>query len=262
MMKKRKKILCITFIVLFISIALYIVALSIRNYIREKKMMEVYQGMKVTWYGDSLTQMYFYCGEVDRYFGFDGQNSGVNGSLITMINGSSLCAPTRMNCGDEEDIAPDSAIIFIMAGVNDWIYSMPMGDVEKTFNDTQKGILTNDTFAGACNQMFYYLKEHYPNAQIIVLGTPPADGTYAKLFDGAGSMYNKLGLTSVEYGDTLCEVAQMWGIDNINIGRKLDWNSDNIMEYCVDGIHFNQDKGSVEVAKEIIKFMKKMNGVI
>ena len=45
-------------------------------------------------------------------------------------------------------------------------------------------------------------------------------------------------------------------------GRKLDWNSDNIMEYCVDGIHFNQDKGSVEVAKEIIKFMKKMNGVI
>ena len=149
-----------------------------------------------------------------------------------------------------------------MAGVNDWIHSIPIGDVQKTFEDTQKGILTDDTFAGACNQMFYYLRELYPNAQIIVLGTHFADGTYAKLFDGAGGIYNKQGLTSVEYGDVLCEVAQLWGIDNINIGRELSWNSGNIMEYCIDGIHFNQEKGSVEAAKVIIKFMKKLNGVM
>lgn len=261
-MKKRKKIWRMAFIMLFTLAAFYAAALIVRNHIREKKMMEVYQGMKVTWYGDSLTQMYYYCSAVDEYFGFDGHNSGINGSLITRAAGNSLCEPTRMQCGDEEDIAPDSAIIFIMAGVNDWIYSMPLGDVEQTFYDTQNGVLTNDTFAGACNQMFYYLREYYPNAQIIVLGTPPADGTYTKLFDGAGSMYNKLGLTSVEYGDVLCKVAQMWGIDNINIGRELDWNSDNIMEYCVDGIHFNPDKGSIEAAKVIIRFMRKINGLI
>lgn len=260
MKKKRNKFVLLAIVLLILSV-LCITALVVRNHIREKKMMETYQGMKVTWYGDSLTQAYYHCALVDEYFGFTGHNSGMNGTLITRINDSSLCVPVRMHFDEPEDIAPDSAIIFISAGVNDWMYSIPLGDVQQSFEDAQNGILTNDTFAGACNQMFYYLKEFYPNAQVIVLGTHFADGTRIKLFEDTGGIYNKLGLTSVDYGDVFCEVAKLWGINNINIGRELSWNSENVFEYCDDGIHFNEEKGSVEVAKVIIKYMKKLNGV-
>lgn len=223
--------------------------------------IEDYVGLKVTWYGDSLTNQYNYCRIVDRYFKFIGHNSGISDTTITNINDSSMCMPIRMKYDVPEDIAQNSDIIFVMAGINDWTHNIPIGDVEKTFQDAQNGILENKTFAGACNQMFYYLKEGYPEAKIIVLGTPFAYVRKYGLFENTDGIRNELGLTSVDYGDVLCEAASLWGIANMNIGHVLEWNADNIYDYCTDGIHFDAETGSVEAAGVIINFIKGLNEV-
>ncbi len=216
-----------------------------------------YLGLKVTWYGDSLTNQYNYCRLVDRYFHFIGHNSGMNDTTIANINDSSMCVPVRMKYDVEDDIAQDSGIIFVMGGVNDWIHNIPLGDTKKAFEDTQMGILENKTFAGACNQMFYYLREGYPNARIIVLGTSFAYAGKYEIFENTDGVSNELGLSSVDYGKVLCETASLWGIENMNIGEVLAWNQDNIYQYCTDGIHFDIETGSVEAADAIIDFLMK-----
>lgn len=246
-----------------IAVICAILSLLFYRYINEKRAMQYYNLKKVTWYGDSLTQMYFYCSEVDNYFHFIGHNSGMNGTLITNVNTSSMSNKVRMHFEEEvpaeedRNIAVDSDIIFVMGGVNDWNHNAPIGDVEESFANVQKGILDGDTFAGACNMMFYNLKDMYPDARIIVLGTPFVSGKGYGLFKENDGALNDYGLTSVDYGDVLCNVADMWGIDNINIGRCLDWNSENIFNYCSDGMHFDEKTGATVVGKEIIKFLKK-----
>lgn len=237
-------------------------AIVLGNYMEERRILKGYAGMRVTWYGDSLTQQYFHCAMVDEYFGFNGHNSGINDTLITYVNDSSMCVPVRMQYGEVDDIAADSDIIFVMGGINDWLNNMPLGDVEKAFEDTQNGVLENRTFAGACNQMFYYLREMYPDARIIVLGTTFASAENYKKFEGSeDNIHNELGLTSVEYGDVLCETAGLWDIDNINVGRVLVWDDSNVFDYCPDGIHFSKEVGAVEVANSIIRFIKDLEGV-
>lgn len=228
-------------------------------YDKEKKLIDDWFAVKVSWYGDSLTNQYKFCKIVDRYFGFIGHNSGISDTTVASINDSSMCKPIRMQYQDESRLSELSEVIFIMAGVNDWMHNIEMGDAQVSFDNTNKGILEDVSFSGACNQMFYYLKKYYPNARIIVLGTPFCSGEHYDVFKGEDKSFNDLGYTSLDYGRKLCEIASMWGIENINVGDKLDWNQENILQYSEDGIHFNDGEGSEMVAQVIIDYIESLD---
>jgi hypothetical protein len=225
--------------------------------INEKRIMAYYNLKKVTWYGDSITQMYFYCSVVDNYFHFIGHNSGMNGTQITYVNNSSMASSVRMNFESQvTNIADDSEIIFVMGGVNDWNHNAVIGDADASYENAKEGVFDGSTFAGACNMMFANLTEMYPSARIIVLGTPFASGAKYDLFPENNGIYNEQGLTSVDYGDVLCEIADMWGFDNMNIGRVLEWDENNIFDYSSDGMHFDEETGGVAAGNAVIDFLK------
>lgn len=216
-----------------------------------------YQGKTVSWYGDSLTQQYAYCEGVNQYFGFHGKNCGISDTTVYYLGGDSLCEITRMAGGNEYDINPESDYIFVMAGVNDWMNDIPIGNVEESIQKAKQDEFSTEDFSSSVNYMFCNLKKTFPNATIIVLGTPYANGKHYKRFLETDGDLNHLGLSSLDYSDAFCEIATAWGIRNMNIGRVLGWNAENIYEKSPDGIHFSEEIGRGEVANAIIDFLQK-----
>lgn len=204
-----------------------------------------WNGLKAAWYGDSLTELYYHCQIVDEYFGFEGYNCGISGTAVTYTSENAMCLEARMTSG-AKPIPADVDVIFVMAGTNDWCGSAPLGEKTLTYDVEGHLAVDNTTFYGACHQMFHNMTSLYPNAYIIVMGTPfGASNQY--------NVYNSLGLTSLDYGDALCEAASMWGIPSFNIGEMMGINVNNVTdEYALmyEGIHFVE--GGARMAADVI----------
>lgn len=204
-----------------------------------------WNGLKVAWYGDSLTELYYHCSIVNDYFGFEGYNCGIRGTSVTNVNENPMCLVERMSQGDKA-IPADVDAIFIMAGTNDWCGNIPLGDKKLVFDVEGNLRVDNTTFYGACHEMFYNLTRLYPDAYILVMGTPfGASNRY--------DIYNELDLTSMDYGDALCEAAAMWGIPSFNIGEMMGIHVNNVEDskgLMYEGIHFVE--GGARMAADVI----------
>lgn len=204
-----------------------------------------WQGKKVAWYGDSLTELYYHCDIVDEYFDFEGYNCGIRGSNVTYFDEKSLCLSSRMTTPGI-DIPSDVEVIFIMAGTNDWCNNAPLGEKRLTYDEDGHLRVDNTTFYGACHEMFNNLTLMYPDAYILVMGSPfGASNTY--------DIYNDLELTILDYGDALCEAASMWGIPSFNIGEMMGINVNNVEDskaLMYEGIHFVE--GGARMAADVI----------
>lgn len=204
-------------------------------------------GKKVAWYGDSLTELYYHCDMVNQYFGFDDYNCGIRGAAVSNFNddAKNLCSESRTEYPGIE-IPADVEVIFIMAGTNDWCGNVPLGEKTLIFDGQGNPIVDETTFYGACHKMFDILTKKYPNAYILVMGTPiAASNTY--------TLYNEQGLTTFEYGDALCEAAAMWGIQSFNIGEMMGINVNNIQDAAgemYEGVHFTE--GAARKAANVI----------
>lgn len=206
---------------------------------------EDWKGLKVAWYGDSLTELYYHCDIVNRYFGFEGYNCGIRGSSVTNVNENPMCLQERMTQGDKA-IPYDVDAIFIMAGTNDWCGNIPLGDKRLLFDVEGHIAVDNKTFYGACHEMFNNLTQLYPDAYILVMGAPFAS---ANRFD----IYNEQGLTTFDYGNALCEAAAMWGIPSFNIGELMGINVNNVDDsqaLMYEGMHFVE--GGARMAADVI----------
>lgn len=210
-----------------------------------------WNGLKVAWYGDSLTELYYHCKIVDDYFNFNGVNCGLRGTAITYMgaempnSGYALCLKDRMQMPGLA-IPNDVDAIFVMAGTNDWCADIPLGDKTLRFNGDGTPIVDNKTFYGACHEMFYNLTKLYPNAYIFVLGTPIVVQQSTNIYNGAG-------LTSFDYGDAMGEAAAMWGIQSINIGEMMGININNVQDaqgLMYEQIHFVE--GGARMAADVI----------
>ncbi len=226
---------------------------SIQEPVQNKGSFEdEWKGLKVAWYGDSLTELYYHCEYVNQYFGFDGYNCGVSGTSVANLNELSMCHSGRMTM-EGKAIPNDADVIIIMAGTNDWASNVPLGDKRLTY-DAEGNIRVDDTtFYGACHIMFNHLTQMYPDAYILVIGSPIAASNQYDL-------YNELELTSFDYGDALCEAASMWGIPSFNIGEMMGINVNNVDDASAlmyEGIHF-VDGGARMAADVIIQEISKM----
>lgn len=204
-----------------------------------------WKGLKVAWYGDSLTELYYHCDIVNNYFGFEGYNCGVRGSSVSLLGENALCEESRMT-REGKAIPDDADVIFIMAGTNDWAGNVALGDKKLNFDADGNLRVDTATFYGACQKMFDTLTRKYPDAYILVMGAP---------FGSANTLnvYNEQGLTTLDYGNALCEIASMWGIPSFNIGEMMGVNVNNVSDekgLMYEGIHFVE--GGARMAADVI----------
>ena len=204
-----------------------------------------WRGLKVAWYGDSLTELYYHCEYVNQYFGFEGFNCGISGTSVANLNENSMCHPERMTM-EGKAIPNDVEVIIIMAGTNDWAANVSLGDKRLSFDADGHLRVDSGTFYGACHMMFYNLTRMYPDAYILVAGSPIAASNQLNL-------YNEQDLTSFDYGSALCDVASMWGIPSFNIGEMMGINVNNVDDASAlmyEGIHFVD--GGARMAAEVM----------
>ena len=221
-------------------------------------------GKKVSWYGTSITQGYGWCQLVNNEFGFQATNNGVGGTAICKEDeNSSMCTRNRMlgqyssvadpNTGEVTlsgtPIPSDVEIIFIEGGTNDWARNWPIGD--EKFN----GNPDDQTFAGACHLMFKNMTELFPNAEIIVVGSPFGKLADRDRFTNKYGILNNENLQTVEYGDVLLEIAGKWGIKGFNMGRVMQVHDNNIATIIPDGLHLTTDEAKRRAADSIIAYL-------
>lgn len=206
-----------------------------------------WEGKKVAWYGDSLTELYYHCDMVNQYFNFDGYNCGIRGAAVSNINDNSVNLWRKERLYQEGIAIPkDSEVIIIMAGSNDWCGNVELGNKKLVFDKNGEPIVDVNTFYGGAHMMFSNISREFPNAYVLVMGTPiVAANTY--------NLYNERGLTSFDYGNALCEAAAMWGFQSFNIGEMMGINVNNIEDADGDmyeGIHFTE--GAARKAANVI----------
>ena len=131
-----------------------------------------------------------------------------------------------------------------MGGTNDFLQNVALGEKSMTFDADGNLSVDVSTFYGACHQMFKNLKTLFPSAEIVCLGTPYGRKVSAAHFTDPYGITNTQGLTSIMYGDAICDIAGMWGIRSFNIGRLLGINETNILDYS-DGLHFNSEGSAI-----------------
>ena len=192
----------------------------------------VFNGLKATFYGDSLTERNShytkgYHSWISDILGFVSyENYGVSGHTIKDVANKVISTTAS---GD---------IIFVMAGVNDQTFHKPLG----TFNDDS----STDTTYGALRLLCSTLKEKYPT-KLIVYITPHYQIRYP----------SKLGITSYEVSKAIKEICYQYGIpvyDNYQLSGIYPQNATNKNLFTTDGCHWN-NHGHEVVGKNIAKYM-------
>ena len=227
-----------------------------------------FYGKKVSWYGTSITQGYEWCKLVNEVFKFNATNNGVGGTSICKEDeNSSMCTKNRMlgmyssitdtNTGEVTlsgtPIPSDVEIIFIEGGTNDWARNWLIGIKEFSENPNDQ------TFAGACHLMFKNMTELFPNAEIIVIGSPFGKMENRTSFSNKYGVLNNQNLQTVEYGDILLDIAGKWGIKGFNMGRVMQVHDNNISTLIPDGLHFNTEKVQKMAADAVISYLLTQN---
>ena len=199
----------------------------------------VFNGLKATFYGDSLTERNGhytkgYHSWISDILGFVSyENYGVSGYTIKDVANKVISTTAS---GD---------IIFVMAGVNDQNFHKPLG----TFNDDSSA----DTIYGALRLLCSTLKEKYPT-KLIVYITPHYQTRYP----------SNLGITSYEVSKAIKEICYLYGIpvyDNYHLSGIYPQNDTNKNLFTTDGCHWN-DHGHEVVGKNIAKYMLNTFGYV
>lgn len=209
--------------------------------------------------GDSITQGVGASGEsktypsvLSRLTGAKVNNYGVSGSRITDAKTNIPHPGAFVNRMYSMSAQADLVIVF--GGTNDfWYGDCPIG------NPTDSG---QDTFYGALNKMIRYLKNRYPNADIVFL-TPyqqSKDATETQPYKR--STYGNFGTgTLKEYRIAMLDRCQYYGIPVLDLYADYELNTvDNVEalrkygQFLCDGCHLN-DAGYNLLARKIYKFV-------
>ena len=198
-------------------------------------------GKKVSWYGDSIINNQWWT-TLSTLFNMTSTNNGVSGTKISGTAAASMCQETRIegeysNVTDPNTgtvtatgvaIPNDAEFIIIGAGTNDWAQNVPLGDKNMQYDDSWDIVEDVTTFYQACHVMFRRLSELRPNAKIIVLGTPFGRMLNRASFTNKYGILNNQGLSTLDYGNALCDVAEMWGHHAIRYGNHMGINDSNV----------------------------------
>lgn len=195
----------------------------------EKTLNSQWQGKRVAFLGDSMTDKRrigttcVYWEYLNELLGITPFVYGVSGNQWNDIYKQSV------KLQDEKGTNLDAILIF--AGTNDYMHDTPLGEF---FSETTKPtnfngkevmrnyrtpILNDSTFCGRINKAMSYLKNHYPQQQIIIM-TPIHRG-YAKFNEKNvqpdENYANGQGLYIDSYVAVLKQAAAYWAVPLIDL---------------------------------------------
>ena len=233
----------------------------------EKNLNTQWNGKRVAYLGDSMTQKpgdgsTVYWEYLDTLLGIQPFVYGISGHQWNDIYDQAV----KLN----NERGTDIDAIFIFAGTNDYNDNLPLGrffteTTKQTNHDGQnvtrkyRSLIYNDTtFCGRINKVFSYLKTHYPKQQVIIL-TPLHRG-FAKFSERnvqpEENYSNGQGLYLEDYVNCLKHAALNWAVPMIDLYSMsgLYPLSDSFTQYFrnkdTDRLHLNSF-GNYRLAKTI-----------
>lgn len=195
----------------------------------EKTLNSQWDGKRVAYLGDSMTDSRR-VGTTCVYWEYLVESLGIK-PLVYGINGNQWDGiyNQAVKLHEEKGTAVDAILIF--AGTNDYNHGLPMG---RFFSETTKQtifngetvtrkyrtpILNDSTFCGRINKVMAYLKENFPEQQIIIM-TPIHRG-FAKFSDKNiqpdENFANGQGLYLDDYVNALKQAASNWSVPLIDL---------------------------------------------
>ena len=203
---------------------------SVSIYASEPEIPSQWQGKKVAYLGDSITDKGQLRGTVTYWKAFEDILGTV--SFVYGISGHEMKDIIGQAEKLEAEHGQDFDAIMIFIGTNDYNMSVPLGEwyTETTEVVTIDGpievkrrhrefIYTEDTFRGRTNMAMNYLKTHFPTKQIIVL--TPIHRAYfywsPTNIQPDESYTNAIGLYVSDYVDALKETANVWSVPVIDL---------------------------------------------
>lgn len=190
--------------------------------------VSVFNGKTASFYGDSLTEV--------NYHYTKGYHSWVKDILgLASYNNYGKSGYKVSDVYSKVNSVTDTAdIVFVMCGVNDQTFSVPLGVM---------GDNTTDTTYGALNLLCAKLKDKYPTS-IVVFITPHYQTKYP----------HSSGVTSYEVSKAIREVCEKYAIpvyDNFVLSGIY---STNLSAFTTDNCHWN-DTAHEMVGKNLAKFV-------
>jgi len=188
-----------------------------------------WRGKRVAFLGDSMTDFHR-VGTTCVYWEYLSELLGIK-PLVYGINGDQWNGIYKQAMKLHEEKGTDVDAILIFAGTNDYNQGIPIGEF---FSETTKQVnvngnlvtrkyrtpvLNDSTFCGRMNKVMTYLKNNFPQQQIIIM-TPIHRG-YAK-FGGNNvqpdeNYCNGQGLYFDAYIDALKKAASYWAVPLIDL---------------------------------------------
>ena len=195
----------------------------------DKTLNSQWQGKRVAYLGDSMTDKRR-VGTTCVYWEYLCELMGITPSVYG-ISGNQWDGVYRQALKLHEEKGTVVDAIFIFAGTNDYSHGTPIG---KFFTETirqtnhngasvmlkyRTPIFNDSTFCGRINKVMSYLKNNYPQQQIVIL-TPIHRG-FAQFSDKNvqpdENYANELGLYVDAYIDALKQAASYWAVPLIDL---------------------------------------------
>lgn len=196
---------------------------------QEKTLSSQWKGKKVAFLGDSMTDKRrigttcVYWEYLNELLGTEPFVYGISGNQWNDIYKQSV------KLHDEKGTDIDAILIF--AGTNDYMHNLPMGEF---FSETTKQtnfngeevtrkyrtpILNDSTFCGRINKAMSYLKNNFPQQQIVIM--TPIHRSFAKFNEKNvqpdENYANEQGLYIDAYIDALKQAASYWAVPMIDL---------------------------------------------
>ena len=171
--------------------------------------------------GDSITYGENVSSQEKVYASVLGQMIGANKVYNYGLRGSAIAGNHPDRFVDRfRDMAPDTDLILVFGGTNDYGFDTPLGKMGDT---------TVDTFYGGVNLLMCEMLQRYPKAEIVFL-TP-----IRRLRD---TRPNKSGNVLSEYAKAVSELGAFYDVPVIDLFSSVEVNFlPNRSRYMKDGIH-------------------------
>ena len=208
-----------------------------------------WKGKRVAFLGDSITDKK-HVGTTKNYWQYLAEMLGIE-PLVYGINGNQWNGVLKQAQRLKAEIGNEVDAIIIFAGTNEYNAGFPLGE---WYTD-----LNSNTFRGRINEALSYLKQNFPDKQIILM--TPIHRAQARFsnenIQPEEAFPNKLGLYVDEYVNIIKEAGNVWAVPVIDLNSisglypMFDTHAQYFHDEVTDRLHPNA-KGHYRMAKAIM----------
>lgn len=229
-----------------------------------------WKGKRVAFLGDSITDKK-HVGTTKNYWLYLAEMLRIE-PLVYGINGNQWNGVLKQAQRLKAEIGNEVDAIIIFAGTNDYNAGVPLGEwytfsyEETTIKGGGKEVrkrrntdLNSNTFRGRINEALSYLKQNFPDKQIILM--TPIHRAQARFsnenIQPEEAFPNKLGLYVDEYVNVIKEAGNVWAVPVIDLNSisglypMFDTHAQYFHDEVTDRLHPNA-KGHYRMAKAIM----------